>query len=129
MKMKAFAILSILAVVLFGAGCVATEDGHTAAGVPLKDEFVSRYDRPMPKVLAAAREVLKRNGVLTADNSINHSINAKVNERQVFVRCREIDQRVTEIVIQIRTKFGGTDIDLTHKLDKEIAIQLTVMPP
>ena len=130
MNMKAFAGLSLLGLVLLSAGCVATQDGHTAPAVWFgKDEFVSKYDRPLPKVMAAAREVMKRDGILTADNSINHSINAKINERAVFLRCRETDPRVTEVFLQVRTKFGGTDLELTHKLDKEIAIQLTVMPP
>jgi hypothetical protein len=130
MKIKDFAFLSLLGLGLLGAGCVATEDGRTKPAAWFgNDEFRSRYDRSMPRVLVAARETLKSHGVLTADNSINHSINARINEREVFVRCREIDQRVTEIVIQVRTKFGSTDLDLARLLDKEIAIQLTIMPP
>ncbi len=127
MKMKAFAAFSMLVAALVTAGCVATADGHMKAGVPLlKDRFVSRYDRPLPQLIEATRVVLKRDGVLTLDNIVNHTFEAKVNQRSIYIKCTEIDRRVSEIVIEARTKMGGTDLDLTRELDKQIAIQLTI---
>jgi len=125
--MNALAGLSMLLAALVCGGCVGTQDGHSQAGLPLiKDNFVSRYDRPLAQVIDAARVVLNRDGVLIADNIVNHSLVAKVNQRTVYVRSNVVDKRVTEVVIQVRSG-GGSDLDLARDIDKEIAIQLTIM--
>jgi hypothetical protein len=91
----------------------------------VKDQFVSRYNRPLGQLLAATRTVLSRNGTAIIENAVNNSFEYKVNERRVFVKCREIEPRVSEVVIQARTKFGGGDLETARDLDKQIALQLT----
>jgi hypothetical protein len=36
----------------------------------------------------------------------------------------QIDPKVSSVQVQARSKWGGTDIDLVHQLEKEIALKL-----
>lgn len=122
----AFASLSLLIV---GTGCYSTADGHMRAGVPLaKDRLVTRYDRGVNQVLNAAREVLKRNGQIQTDDSAGSALYAKVNQRNVWIKVSEVDEKVSEVTVQARTRMGTADIDLASKLNNEIGIQLAVSP-
>ncbi len=108
------------------AGCVETVDGRSQAGVPfVKDKVEGRYERPAPQVFAAAKKVLAFNGTLTGENTINNSLEAKVNQDSVWVRVEEMDTtKVSHVIVQARTKGGGTDLDLAHEIEKQIALQL-----
>jgi len=110
-------------------GCVSTVDGHSHAGVPwTKDQVEGRYERSVARVLEAARTVLKFNGQLIADNSVNNSLEGKIDRESVYVRVDELDpvKPVSRVLVQVRTRGGGSDVDLAHELEKQIAIQLVV---
>lgn len=97
------------------------------AGVPFsKDKIVSRYERSVPQIVAAAREVLKRNGPIEADDTAGNSLHAKINQRNVWVKVSQVDDIVSEVVVQARTKAGGGDVDLASEISKQIGIQLAV---
>ncbi|HEY6168159.1 MAG TPA: DUF3568 family protein [Verrucomicrobiae bacterium] len=107
------------------SGCVNTVDGHSKAGVPwLKDKIESRYERSLPQVMNAAREALKVNGTIISDDVVINTLKASVNTRTVFVKCEEVDPKVTRVIVQVRTKGGGNDIDLAAEIDKQIALHL-----
>ena len=126
MKTKLFAVVGLACLAALLTGCIATVDGHTRAAVPFrKDKISSKYEFPVAKVFAAAKEVLKINGVLESENTLNHSYVARVNERAVYVLVEEIQPTVAQITVQVRTKLGGPDIDLAAELDKQIALQLS----
>jgi hypothetical protein len=92
----------------------------------LKDSVEGRYERPTAAVFAAAKEVLRFNGALTAENTINLSLEAKISQRTVFVRVEELDpsKPVTRVTVQTRTPGGITDLDLAHEIEKQIALKL-----
>lgn len=125
MKLKFFtALLSVLCLVNF-TGCVRTADGHHSAGIPLsKDKITSRYQRTVDQIIAASRVVLKRNGKIQNDDTATHSITSMVNTRTVWVRVTPVDEKVSEIVVQVRTKGGVGDIYLASELSKQIALEL-----
>ncbi|HZQ47683.1 MAG TPA: hypothetical protein VFC07_11765 [Verrucomicrobiae bacterium] len=127
MKRKLFALFMIAGMAGLVAGCVETVDGRSQAGVPfVKDKVEGRYERPTPQVFAAAKKVLAFNGTLTGENTINNSLEAKVNQESVWVRVEELDanKSVSHVIVQARTKAGGTDLDLAHEIEKQIALQL-----
>jgi hypothetical protein len=127
MKIKLFAWFLIAALAGLATGCVETVDGRSEMGVPfIKDKVEGRYERTVPQVLDAARAVIKFNGQLTGDNTVNNSLEGKVNQVSVWVRADEIDtaKPVTRVQVQARTRSGVTDIDLAHEIEKQIAIQL-----
>lgn len=127
MKRKIFALFLTAGMAGLVAGCVETVDGRSQAGVPfVKDKVEGRYERPVPQVFAAAKKVLAFNGTLTGENTINSSLEAKVNQDSVWVRVEELDttKPVSHVIVQARTKGGGTDLDLAHEIEKQIALQL-----
>jgi len=127
MKINLLALLLIAALAGLATGCVETVDGKSEMGVPfVKDKVEGRYERSVPQVLEAARAVIKFNGQLTGDNTVNNSLEGKVNEVSVWVRVDEIDtiKPVTRVQVQARTKGGGTDLDLAHEIEKQIALHL-----
>lgn len=129
MKTKISVVL--LGALVLVAGCVKTvNDRHAFALTPGKDKFESRYERSVDQVYAAAVDVVKQNGVIARESIISpgtnsvRSIEAKVNSRKVWVRVEAVDPKVTSVKVQVRTPGGGTDLDLTQELQKQIAIAL-----
>jgi hypothetical protein len=125
MKTNFLALLAAVALLPLLSGCVNTVDGHSKAGVPFrKDRIQSRYERPVNQIFESAKTVLNDFGKLEAENRINHSLVAKVDTRTVVIRVDEVDPSVSQVTVQVRTKSGGTDIDLASEIDKQIALRL-----
>ncbi len=100
-------------------------------GVPfIKDSVEGHYERPLDQVYDAAKEVVKFNGTLVSESILHTETNmvktveGKVNQRSVWIRVEAMDPKVTGVAVQTRTKGGGTDIDLAHELEKQIALKL-----
>ena len=129
MKKKIF--LALLGAGLAAAGCVSTVTGRNTAGVPfITDAVQGRYERPLDQVFEAAKEVVKFNGALI-NESILHSetnsvktVEGKINQRTVWVRVEAVDPKVTAVTVQTRTSGGGSDLDLAHEVEKQIALKL-----
>jgi len=127
MKMKLLALCLLAALAGLAAGCVETVDGRSEMGVPfIKDKIEGRYERSVPQVLEAARAVIKFMGRLTADNTVNNSLEGKVNQVSVWIKVDEIDpvKPVSRVQVQARDRSGGSDLDLAAEIDKQIALQL-----
>jgi LytS/YehU family sensor histidine kinase len=127
MKTKILAVLVMAGLAGLIAGCVETVDGRSQAGVPwVKDRVEGRYEVPSGRVFEAAKAVLAFNGTLTGENTINHSLEAKVDQTSVFVRVEELDaaKPLTHVIVQTRSKGGATDLDLAHEIEKQIALKL-----
>ena len=128
MKSKFFAVIAGLVIVT--AGCVDTVNGHKTAAVPwVKDRIEGRYERPAAQVFEAAKAVITVNGTLLNESTI-HGTNAvlalegRVNQRTVWVSVTQVEPRISSVIVQARTKGGGTDIELVHELEKQIALKL-----
>lgn len=136
MKMKFLAaFLGAAAAVIVAAGCVSTVEGTTKAGVPfVKDRIISRYERPVDEVFQAAQDVVKFNGVIVRTSvvygrtnmvdNILHVVEGKIRQRTVWVSVGQLNPKITEVAVQVRTSGGGSDIDLTAEVDKQIALKL-----
>jgi hypothetical protein len=74
--------------------------------------------------------VIKFNGAIARESILNpganqvKTIEAKVNGRNVWVRVEPVDTKVTSVTVQVRTKGGGSDLELTQELQKQIAVRL-----
>jgi hypothetical protein len=129
MKKTIFALLA--GATLIGTGCVKTvSDTHSFASTWSKDTVVGRYNRSVDQVYAASVAVIQANGVLVKEYIPHDTTNAiralegKVNQRNVWVRVEGIDAKTTQVDVQSRGSWGVSDLDLTHELEKEIALQL-----
>lgn len=95
-----------------------------------QDYMVGRYDRSVDQVYQASVQVIQTDGTLITEyvphdstNSVR-SLYGKVNDRNVWIRVEQIDPQITQVTVQVRSKWGGKDLDLAHEMDKEIALQL-----
>jgi hypothetical protein len=121
MKKNLFALSLFACLGILWAGCVGTVDGRSRPGMPMaKDTIESRYERPVEPIFNAAKDVLKLNGTLVSENTINHSLEAKVDTRTIWVAVDEIEPKVSRVRVQARTKAGSGDIDLASEIDKQI---------
>ncbi len=122
-KLFPFAAIGLAALV--SSGCYSTQEGRKKVGVPFsKDTIESRYERPASQLFAAAKETLGFNGTLTGENTIAMTLEAKVDERTVWVKVDEIEPAISRIQVQARKKGGRGDVDLASELDKQIALRL-----
>jgi len=129
MKEKIFLLL--LGASLITAGCISTVNDRHTAGVPfIKDRVEGRYERPLDQVYDAAKEVIKFNGamvnesILHTETNMVKTVEGKVNQRTVWVRVEAMDPKITGVAVQTRTSGGGSDLDLAHEIEKQIALKL-----
>ena len=132
MKKSIIALLVGAAVVTtVTTGCVKTvSDTHAFASSWNKDTIAGRYQRTLDQVYQASVVVIQNNGVLIQEFIPHDSTNAvrsllgRVNDRKVWVRVEQVDPKTAQVDVHARSKWGTTDIDLVHELEKEIALQL-----
>ncbi|HUR45076.1 MAG TPA: DUF3568 family protein [Candidatus Saccharimonadales bacterium] len=123
--MKALGCLVSCITALLISGCVNTVDGRREVGVPfVKDQVQGRYPRPIKEVWTSSRDVLGFNGALTSEDFLRGTMEATVDTKSVWVKVETLDPNLTQITVQVRTRNGGTDVELARELDKEIAIRL-----
>ena len=122
---KFFSVLVVVAGTALLTGCFKTQEGRRQAGLPgLKDTIESRYERPVEQVYESARATLAFNGAITKQNDPARVLEAKVNNRTVWVRVDEVEPRVSRIYVQARRRATKADINLAAELDKQIALRL-----
>lgn len=109
---------------LWLTGCVSTVDGRHRAGVPfINDTVEGRYERSVLECWAAVKDVLAFNGQVTSEDHQRSTLQASINQRNVWVKVEPLDQRVTRVIIQTRIS-GGTDRQLAAELKSQVAIRL-----
>jgi len=129
MKKILFAVLAGAAVIV--TGCVSTvSDTKTFATTWSNDSVAGRYQRSVDQVYQASLTVIQQNGVLLTEyiphdttNNVR-SLMGRVNDLKVWIRVEGIDNKTTQVDVQARTKWGVSDINVVHELEKEIALQL-----
>ncbi len=129
MKIKFFAVLAGAAWV--AVGCVKTvSDTNHFATTWSQDSVTGRYQRTIDQVYQASVVVIQNNGVLL-DEYIPHdttnatrSLQGKVNQKDVWIRVQVVDPRITQVDVETRSGWGVSDVELSHQLEKEIALQL-----
>lgn len=124
--MKKISGLLMTALVLgLSSGCYNTASGGKKVGVPfVKDKIESRYARPVSQLWSASKQVLSFHGTLYGENTINNTLEAKVDSRTVYIKIDEVEPGVSRIVTQARTKARLADVDLAAEIDKQIALRL-----
>jgi hypothetical protein len=125
MKIRLLCFSAFCSGAILLSGCVNTIDGRQKVGLPLvKDTVTARYERAPSDIWAAAKDVLKYNGTLYSEDTLQSTLEASVDTKTVWVKIEPVDQRLTKVTVQVRTKGGGADLPLASEIDKEIAIRL-----
>lgn len=127
MKLNFLRVFAAAVLVGLASGCFTGQDGHRRMGPPsgvVKDKIESRYERPVDQIFSAAKEVLRFNGTLYGENTISHTLEAKVDTRTVWVSVDEVEPKISRVIVQARKKNRMPDIDLAAEIDKQIALRL-----
>jgi hypothetical protein len=128
-------ILALLAgAVIVTTGCVSTvNDSHTGAIWVGRDQFEARYPRTVEQVYAASLKVVSNDGALVSEftphdaTNVVRSLEARVNNRNVWIRVEAAAPQVADLIVQARTRHGTADVELAHQLSTEIALELVQM--
>lgn len=125
-----FILLAGLAVAL--TGCVGTVTEQKAGGVPVfRDRMEGRYERPLNVVFDASKRALMAFGQVSAEGSLHTSSNqvrtiqGYVNQNSVYMRVEAVTPTVTSVIVQVRSRWGGTDLQVAHDLEKRVALELS----
>ena len=68
--------------------------------------------------------MLAVNGTVFSEDVMQSTVSARVDTRTVRVKVEEMDKKMTRLTVQVRTRYGNSDIDLAGEIDKQIALQL-----
>lgn len=129
--MKKMIFAAFAGAVIIATGCVKTVSGtHSPAITWSKDRVVGRYQRSPDQVYQASLAVIQSNGVIIQEyiphdtTNTTRSVQGKVNEKNVWISVVAVEPTITQVTVQTRSSMGVSDIDLSHELEKEIALQL-----
>ena len=67
---------------------------------------------------------LVNESILHSETNTVKTVEGKVNQRSVWVRVEAVAPNITGVAVQTRTKGGGSDLDLAHEIEKQIALKL-----
>src|SRR5687767_12591336 len=125
MRAKLFLMLVAGLQVVWFTGCYPAVDGRRGLGMPfVKDTIEARYERAPMEIWKVAKEVISYNGQLASEDVLKNTLEGSVNTRRVWVRVEPLDERVTRVMVQSRTKAGAADLEMAGEIDKQIALKL-----
>lgn len=129
MKKGFFALLAGAVVCL--TGCVNTVTEQQTGGVPaFRDRIEGRYERPLATVFEASKRALKSLGNIASEGQLHtatnqvRTIEGFVNQNAVYMRVEAVSPTVTSVIVQVRTKWGSTDLQVAHDVEKRVALEL-----
>ena len=125
MRKNVLVFLAVSTLAIFVTGCVSTVDGRSEIANPLvKDKIVRVYERPVMQCWAASKDVLTAMGTIFSEDVMQSAVSAHVDTKIVRVKVESIDPKMSRVTVQVRTKTGGSDLDLAGEIDKQIALRL-----
>ena len=89
-----------------------------------KDSDEARYARPVPDVWTAAKDAIKQHGRLNSEDVERQSLQGNVDERHIWISVEAVDNSLSRVVVQARTKSGFADMQMAAYLQREIAVRL-----
>ena len=129
MKKGFFAIIVIAAACV--TGCVSTVTEDKTAGVKLSaDRVENRYQFPLNPVFEASKRALESYGQVSRESTLLGSTNqvrtleGKANGRDVWIRVEAVTPQVTEVTVQARSTWSGSDVQTAHEVATRVALQL-----
>jgi hypothetical protein len=125
MRAKLFLLLAAGVQIVWLTGCYPAVDGRRGMGMPfVKDSIEARYERSPMEIWKTAKEVISYNGQLYSEDVLKSTLEGSVNTRTVWVRVEPLDDRVTRVIVQSRTRGGAADLEMAGEIDKQIALKL-----
>jgi len=89
-----------------------------------QDRSEGRYARPLQDLWTAAKDVLKSHGKISSEDLERQSLEGNVDERHIWISVDAIDDKLSRVIVQARTKGGNGDMQMASYLQTEIAVRL-----
>jgi|TARA_B100000959_G_C14857337_1_gene572769 hypothetical protein len=129
MRAIKFTLLAAVALPTFLTGCFTTQDGKSKlTTIPWRtDSIQRRYDRPVEKVLAAARESLSTLGTLTSEEKTKNVITGRIDTRYIWIKVtpdQQAPESISAVTFQVRTKYRNPDIQVAANLAQQTTLAL-----
>lgn len=125
MNMRLLACGVVAVAALLGSGCYSTVEGKKKSGIAMStDRVEGRYERKPAEVFAAAKYVLGYLGTLTSENTINSTLEGRVDNNTVYVKVDEVEPGISRVLVQARRNSMKGNVALASEVDKQIALQL-----
>ena len=133
MRLLKFTILAALVLPILSTGCYTTQSGKSKfTFIPGRTDTVpKRYDRPVETVLAASREALDLLGTVMPEQANptdkSHVLTGRINSRYVEIKVlpdKQSPENISEVYIQVRTKYRNPDLLLASELSNQITLAL-----
>ena len=129
MRAIKFTLLAAVALPTFLTGCFTTQDGKSKlTTIPWRtDSIQRRYDRPVEKVLAAARESLSTLGTLTSEEKTKNVITGRIDTRHIWIKVtpdQQAPESISAVTFQVRTKYRNPDIQVAANLAQQTTLAL-----
>ncbi len=122
---KFFSALALLSTVFIFSACVSGVNGRIYPGNPFThDKLISQYQCSVEQALNASREVIKHNGEVISEDPKTGILQGKVDQRKVNVKVSAVDEKISQITLQVLSSLNNGDIQLASELNKQIAVRL-----
>ncbi|MSR65971.1 MAG: hypothetical protein EXS24_01175 [Pedosphaera sp.] len=125
MRKQLFAVL-ILGFSTLISGCVTSYDGDVKMSMTPwgTDALTRRYDKPVADVTEAVKKALAHHGIVTKDNGVSGVITGRVDTRYVNVKVTKVEEIVTQVSVQVRTKWRNSDLSVASEILEQVALNL-----
>lgn len=129
--MKKFLNLLWIALACSLTGCVNTVTQNQPGALPVyRDRIEGRYQQPVESVFEASKRAVNSFGNITSEGKVLDRTNdvrvleGNINGRNVYVRVEALEPQLTSVIVQVRTRMGGTDLNVARDVIRRLAVEL-----
>ena len=129
--MKNLKSLLLLTALVSMVGCVNTVTRNDQGIMPAYQDWQEgRYPQPIEPVFEAAKRAINSFGNTTREGTDVSGANPVrlvdgwINQRAMYVRLEQVQPQETVARVQVRTRWGGTDLSTAREVVERIAVEL-----
>ncbi len=125
MRKQLLAVL-ILGFCTLNTACVTSYDGDVKLSLTpwSTDALTRRYDKPVAEVTEAVKKALAHHGIVTKDNGVSGVISGRVDTRYVNIKVIKVEDIVTQVSVQVRSKWRNSDLTVASEILEQVALNL-----
>jgi len=126
MNVKQVSVVLLLVASVGLSGCAAVLVGAGAAGgyALSKDSVKNQFDLSQDRLFRRSREVVKKMGQITLEDSKKGVVKGKVKDVDVTVTVKPLTKKTVELEVHARNKFKMPAVDIAQEVYNKIIEQL-----
>ena len=126
MNAKQMSVILLLVASVGLSGCAAVLVGAGAAGgyALSKDSVKNQFDLSQDRLFRRSREVVKKMGQVTLEDSKKGIVKGKVKDADVTVTVKPLTKKTVELEVHARNKFKMPVVDVAQEVYNKIIEKL-----